>query len=523
MDAENRIAEAVGTDGEEVAIVGTESDVRRWAGRRARIVDLGGGTLLPGFIDAHGHFPGEGVYGHYADLRSPPVGAARSISDIVASLRRQRGDEDEWIIGLGYDDTLLAERRHPTTADLDTVSTSRPVAAIHVSAHLAAVNSRALELLGITALTADPVGGRIVRNREGDPTGVLEESAMQPMLDRVFALSPFDAVRVARDAAELALSRGVTTVQIGYGEKRALGLAWLSRLGLLPVRIVYWPGDALADEVLAGAETLPSVDPDWFRMGAVKLIADGALQGYTGYLTRPYHVAPGLGPHFRGYPRIPREALIRKVGEYHAAGWQVAVHGNGDASIDDILDAFEQAQRAHPRPDARPVLIHAQTMRPDQLDRARTLGVIPSFFSLHTFYWGDRHRDVFLGPERAAAISPAATAQKKGVRFTLHCDAPVVPLEPLRLVWAAVHRRTSSGLELGPQERISAMAALRAVTINAAFQHFEEERKGSIEPGKLADLVVLDRSPLEDPDQIDRISVLETIVGGRSVYRAKAR
>jgi predicted amidohydrolase YtcJ len=252
----------------------------------------------------------------------------------------------------------------------------------------------------------------------------------------------------------------------------------------------------------------------------VKLIADGSIQGYTGYLSLPYFVPPGDDPGFRGYPRIAREKLIDKVTRYHAAGWQIAVHGNGDASIDDILDAYAEAQRRAPREDARHIIIHAQMARDDQLDRMRELGVVPSFFVLHTYYWGDRHRDIFMGPERAARMSPARSARDKGVRFTIHCDSPVVPVEPLRLMWAAVNRRSSSGAAIGPEERISAAEALRAVTIDAAWQHREEDLKGSLEPGKLADLVVLSASPLDQPETIDEIRVLETIVGGETVYRA---
>jgi predicted amidohydrolase YtcJ len=162
------------------------------------------------------------------------------------------------------------------------------------------------------------------------------------------------------------------------------------------------------------------------------------------------------------------------VDRLYAAGLQVAIHGNGDAAIDDILGALEAAQRAHPRPDARPVLVHAQTAREDQLDRMAALGVIPSFFVLHTWYWGDRHRDVFLGPERAARISPAASAARRGIPFTLHADTPVVPMEPLRIVWSAVNRRTTGGAVLGDEQRIDVLRALRGVTIDAARQHFQE-------------------------------------------------
>ncbi|MCP4038935.1 MAG: amidohydrolase family protein, partial [bacterium] len=169
------------------------------------------------------------------------------------------------------------------------------------------------------------------------------------------------------------------------------------------------------------------------------------------------------------------------------------------------------------REDTRHIVIHAQMARDDQLDRMKTLGILPSFFSLHTFYWGDRHRAIFMGPERAARMSPAASAIERDLRFTIHADVPVVPLEPLRLAWAAVNRRTRSGFELGPEQRISAMQALRALTIDAAWQHFEDPVKGSLEAGKLADLVILSGNPLSEP--LDRISVVETILGGRSVYR----
>jgi predicted amidohydrolase YtcJ len=277
----------------------------------------------------------------------------------------------------------------------------------------------------------------------------------------------------------------------------------------------------LADEMLDDGSTFESFDDEWVRVGAVKLIADGSIQGYTGYLSEPYFVPPGDDPDYRGYPRIPRDELIERVKRYHAAGLQIAVHGNGDASIDDILDAFEIAQREHPRVDSRHIVIHAQMARDDQLDRMKDLGVIPSFFSLHTYYWGDRHRDLFMGPERAARMSPAGSAVRKGLRFTIHADNPVVPMEPLRIVWSAVNRLSSSGARIGDAERIGVMEALRAVTIDAAYQHFEEEIKGSIEPGKLADLVILSESPFDQPERIDEIRVLETIVGGETVFRAE--
>jgi predicted amidohydrolase YtcJ len=523
LDAESRVVEALGVEGDRIGAVGSEAEVRRWAGDGARVVELGGGALLPGFIDAHGHYPGAGIYVHAADLNAPPIGAVRTLDDLVARLRERAAETDagDWVIGMSYDDTLLAEARHPAREDLDRVSTEHPVGAVHVSGHLAAVNSRGLAALGIDRNSPDPPGGRIRRGADGEPTGVLEETAMEAVMGAVMRPGLRGSLAIVREANRRALAAGVTTAQVGYASEDLASLVWLSRLGLVPLRLVLWPGVEWMDAVLAGEARLPRTDPLWVRIGAVKLIADGSIQGYTAYLREPYHVPPGDDPAARGYPRYTPDELRQRVAAYHAAGRQVAIHANGDAAIDDALAALEAAQAGDPALDARPVIIHAQMTRPDQLDRMKRLRAIPSFFALHTYYWGDRHRERFLGEARAARISPARTALEKGVRFTLHCDTPVVPMEPLRLVWAAVNRRTTSGRELGPEERIDVVSALRAVTLDAAFQHFEEDAKGSLEPGKLADLVILGRSPLaEPPERLAEIPVLETIVGGETVWRA---
>jgi hypothetical protein len=427
---------------------------------------------------------------------------------------------DDWIFGIGYDDTLLAEGRHPTRADLDRVSTAQPVVALHVSGHLAAVNSLALEKLGYDASTPDPEGGRIRRDASGAPDGVLEESAAESATRALASPGVADALRIVRRATEMYLAAGVTTAQNGFATGAQLrALPWIARLRVAPLRLVLWPGEAEGDALVDGSLAAPQDDP-WVAIGAVKLVADGSLQGYTGHLTQPYFVPPGDDVSFRGYARIPREKLVAWVERLHRAGLQVAIHGNGDAAIDDILDAIEHAQSVAPRADARHVIVHAQTAREDQLDRMAALGVVPSFFVLHTWYWGDRHRERFLGPERAARISPAASAARRGIPFTLHADTPVVPMEPLRVVWSAVNRTTTSGAVLGPEQRIDATAALRAVTIDAARQHFLEHDRGSLEAGKLADLVVLDRSPFDDPASIDQVRVVETIVGGVTRWRA---
>lgn len=521
MDPQRRVVEALGTQGNRIAVVGTEQEVLAWADGDAEIVELDGKALLPGFIDAHGHFPGEGIYAVLADLNSPPIGEMKTVDDIVNRMKERAAEAspDDWVIGMSYDDTLLAEKRHPTREDLDRVSTERPVGLIHISGHLATTNSKGLEILGYGKDTPDPEGGVIQRDPSGEPNGVLEETAAQPLMEKMTSPSLFESLDMVKEANRRYLASGTTTAQSGYAAGALIpALTWGSRLGLTPLRLVIWPGMETADEWLESGERYESYDEDWVRIGRIKLVADGSIQGYTGYLSEPYHVPPGDDPSFRGYARIPPEELKERVVRYHEAGLPVSVHGNGDASIDDILDAFDAANAATPYGEIGPVIIHAQMARDDQLDRMAKLNAIPSFFVLHTYYWGDRHRDVFMGPERAARMSPARGALDRGIRPTLHADSPVVPMEPLRIVWSAVNRKSTSGAVIGEAQRISPMEALAGVTIDAARQHFEQDKKGSLEVGKLADLVILSRSPLDAPATIDQIEVLETIIDGEPAY-----
>ena len=215
---------------------------------------------------------------------------------------------------------------------------------------------------------------------------------------------------------------------------------------------------------------------------------------------------------------MERSTMVEQVKKLHKAGLQIAIHGNGDAAIDDILYAFSIAQKEHPREDARHIIVHCQTVRIDQLDKIKKLGITPSFFPVHTYYWGERHRDIFLGPERAARMNPLKTARDKDIRYTIHLDTPVVPMDPLLLVWSAVNRLSYEGNVIGQDEKISALEALRAVTIEAAWQIFQEDNRGSLEKGKFADLVVLSDNPLTNPEKINEIKILKTFVGGEAVF-----
>lgn len=515
MDKNGRRAEAVATAGDVIVAIGASGELRKLATERTVIVDLFGKTMLPGFYAAHDHFPSVGHLGlHTADLNSPPIGKIESIADLQAALRERMKSvsADRWITGRGYDDTLLKESRHPTRDDLDAVSKDRPIWIVHVSGHLGVANSRALAIAGITRETPKPAGGVIRRDaRTGEPNGVIEES-LGVVTKFLPAYTHPQNLEATAAASEIYLRQGVTTAIIASGDRNSIAaLKRAEQSGALKIRVrsMRMMRTVQLPEAAAGAGLV--------SVGGVKMQQDGSLQGLTGYLTKPYSTGE---TNFRGYALRGREALTAMVRVAHKSGLQIAIHGNGDAAIDDILYAFAAAQREFPRADARHRIEHCQTVREDQLDKIKELGITPSFFVGHVYYWGDRHRDLFLGPERANRISPLESARRRGIRFTLHDDTPVTPVNPLLLVWGAVNRLTRDGKPLGPEQRIGVMDALRAVTCDAAWQNFEEARKGSIEVGKLADFAILTGNPLTTPAiKLREIEVTETVVGGKSKYR----
>ena len=524
MDESDSIAEAISVREGRIEAVGSSEAMLELAADNTQIIDLRGRTLMPGFVDAHGHFPGSGQTVFSADLNSPPIGEVTDMASLIERLsdfaaRRSDG----WIVGHGYDDTLLAEKRHPTRDDLDQISSDRPVAVVHVSGHLAAVNSVALQTLGITESTPDPEGGVIVRDLTSAdgrrPNGVLEETAARAVWEHTLDLGVMDALRMTTQAADEYLRVGVTTASAG-GMPVAVAklLGSLSALNQFPQRVALFPlFEEIGEQLFSGELALDDFAGARVAAPRVKIIADGSIQGYTGYLSEPYYVPFKGDATYRGYPSVSREALFRQVAGLYERRIQVAIHCNGDASIDDGLDAIAAAEQAHPWPDARPLIIHAQMTRRDQIARMAELGVTPSFFSAHTYYWGDRHAAIFMGPERAANMSPARWALEQGVRFSSHLDTPVTPMLPLQGVWSQVERESTGGVVIGPAQRIERMPALRAVTIDAAWQVFMDEEIGSIESGKRADLVVLSDNPLTAADMRD-IKVDRTIIDGATVY-----
>jgi hypothetical protein len=298
--------------------------------------------------------------------------------------------------------------------------------------------------------------------------------------------------------------------------------AAFAKEGGLKIDIVAYPDIQSAAHVIQ-PPLLSLTYSNHFRIGGAKLSLDGSPQGKTAWLTKPYLVPPtGKDRNYVGYPAMTDDQANAFVDEAFKNGWQVLAHCNGDAAADQFIQAVRIATEKYGPHDRRPVMIHAQIVREDQLDAMKALGIIPSFFGMHTYYWGDWHRDSVLGPDRADRISPAASALERGMIFTEHHDAPVAMPSSIMILHSQVNRTTRSGLVLGPEQRVSAIDAIKSITINAAYQHFEDRTKGSLEPGKLADLVILDRNPLSvDPMTIKDIRVIETIKEGETIYKIK--
>ena len=566
-------AEALVERGGRIVQVGPLAEALRLAGPGPRRVNLAGRTLLPGFIDAHGHLPDYVTTWGRPDLSPPPVGTVKTVADIQAVVRRWLAEHPapagQLVFFTGYDDSLLAERRHPTRADLDAVSATVPILLLHASGHLAVANSAALALVKINRTTPDPAGGVIQRDPvTGEPNGVLEETAGYPFLPLIPQPSLAQRLANLEEVQRWWASFGLTTAQDGLSNPGNLELLReAGRQGRLILDVVAYPffkvlGDpatlepklkeveivkpgapwplgsmqANAGREFAGPQAKPlgttlnpagtpvklrvGVYENHFKIGGIKLTSDGSPQGRTAYLSQPYTTPPpGQSADYRAYPVMTQQ----EVDDWVALGWRndipILTHTNGDAAVEQLITAVGRARARYGAKDLRPVAIHAQLARHDQVDRMAAFGIVPSFFTAHTFFWGDWHRKN-VGEERAAGISPLAYAHSKGLRFTNHNDAPVVPPDMMRLTQTAVNRTTRSGFVLGPSERVSPYVALKAITDWAAYQYFEETSKGTLEPGKRADLVILEGNPLKvDPTKIATIKVVETIKDGRSIYR----
>ena len=532
VDDTNPIAEAVAIKDGRIVAVGAKVDVLKLKGENTKIIDLGGKALLPGFVDGHGHCMYVGVQAASANLLAPPDHTVKNIADLQAELKKwAAGDTAKkfpLILGFGYDDAQLQEQRHPTRHELDEVSKELPVLIIHQSSHLATMNTKALKLAGITAESKDPPGGVIRREKDGKtPDGVLEETAFMMAAVKVLPKmgeAELDSLGIA--GQRLYAANGYTFAQEGRSNA-ALDKTWirLAEGNKMLIDVASYPD-------LTFSDTPFGMDTPWYsktmkngyRIAGVKLSFDGSPQGKTAFLSQPYFIPPhGQPSNFRGYPSVPAEEVNRKIALCYEKDWQFIAHCNGDAAGDMMIGAVKDARaKLGTGKDRRDVMIHCQTVREDQLDAMKEYGLFPSMFGMHCFYWGDWHRDSVLGAERAERISPARSALRRDMIFSQHHDAPVALPSAIRILASVVTRRTRSGDILGAGQCIPVGAALKSLTLWAAYQHYEENNRGSIEVGKLADFVVLDKNPHNVPIlELENLQVLETIKAGKTIYSAR--
>jgi predicted amidohydrolase YtcJ len=524
MDEADSVADAVAVSEGRIVAVGREEKVLALGDERTAVVDLKGRTLIPSFIDPHGHFPESGFCAlHRVDLACPPLGEITTLDQVFERLadRIAVTPEGEWVLGVFFDHTVIQEKRFPTAEELDRLSQRHAVVVMHMSVHVCAGNSEALRRAGVERDTPQPEGGHIEKDPvTGELTGLLEEpAAMGPISAAMFNTAGERFREGLRWAAHEYASHGVTSAQNAWANASLIQeFKAAAKDGEPKIRMTVLPDAHLEPDILAGRIDLSVSDARHLKFGPRKLFSDGSIQVFTAYMSEPYHTAFRNDPSYRGYPIYEPEALAAHILRLHEAGHQIHIHANGDAAADDVLEGFERALERHPRSDHRHTIIHGQTLREDQLDKMAELGISVSFFSYHVYVWGDRHKALFLGPERAARISPAASATKRGIRYTLHNDAPVTPTRPLELIWCAVNRLTASGHVLGPEQRITPLQALRAHTIDAAWQVFRDDDLGSIEVGKSADFALLSKNPLEHAETIRDIEVQATIKDGEVIF-----
>lgn len=522
VDADDSVVEAVAIKGDRILETGSSPEILRRVAKRTDVVDLEGKTVLPGLIDTHTHPSHAATRIYEINCRSPPVRSIKEILDMVAAKARELGP-GKWIRGANYNDIKLQERRHITRWELDDVASRNPVFVSKETGHLYVANSRALELAGITKETRDPSGGKIDRNQEGEPTGLLYETAGSLVSSLIPPYTLEEIKQGLRRVWRQFTEWGVTTTHDAsangdsiraYQQLLAEGLRQVRTLLMISVRSDCPKDvDPLEDMVALGIES--SFGNEWLKIMSLKIMGDGSGSGGSAAVYTPQlRGTKGLGLMITDPGEIKR--LTTKA---HQAGIRVSIHSIGDRGIDLALDAIEEANRVKPVPDMRHRIEHNSLCTLKQLRRIKELGVTPSSSIGYMWGIGDDYLENF-GLERARWLHPHRTMLEMGIIAAGNSDYPVSDGNPMVQIYEAVTRRARTGQAIGPEEAIDVMNAIRLYTWNGAYLGREEGIKGSIEPGKLADLVVLDRDILTVlPEEIKDIKVSMTIIGGKIVYR----
>lgn len=526
--AQPAYVEAVVVQGGKIVFAGSDAEAMQRKAGGTVVKDLAGKTMLPGFIDPHSHFMDSLTMADRVNVSAPPVGPASNPEEIVAELKKAATGKGlkpgELLLGWGYDENLMPKGTELTRDQLDAAFPDNPVGVIHVSMHGAVINSKAMEKFGYKDGMETPKGGVILRKADGKALrGLVMETAFLPMFSALPVPTPETEVAAAKAGQLLYAAAGVTTAQEGATHASQLAtLQRVARAGGFFLDVVTYPFMTDLESVwkTSPPETFGKYDHH-LKLGGCKITADGSPQGKTAWFTTPYLTGGPAGEkNWTGEPGLPPDAMKATMKTCYDKGLQVLMHANGDAAIDFLIEAHKFAAGTEPAKDRRTVCIHCQFIRPDQLKAFTELKIIPALFTDHTYFFGDTHV-ANRGMTQASFISPMRAAIDLGLKPTNHTDAFVVPVDQMMTVWTAVNRPLRSGGTLGADQRVSPYEALQAITTSAAYQYREEDTKGSIKAGKLADFVILSADPTRvDPMTIKDIQVLETIKEGRTVYPA---
>jgi hypothetical protein len=509
-----------------ISYTGNLAGTANLKGPETTIVDLAGQTLLPGFIDGHGHYISSLAVANQCQLYPPPSGPAKDVPAIIATLKQFASDraipKGQLITGYGYDDSVMPDGRLLNRGDLDAAFPDHPVRIDHVSMHGTVLNSLALNLYGISAATKTPDGGIIVRKDGSDePWGLIMETAFLPIFEKNEKLSPAQEIEASRAGQLLYAKAGITTAQEGATHLPQLQLMQrAAAAGSSIIDVVAFPFITDLDKVLIEfpVSTWGSYQ-NRFKIGGVKITIDGSPQGRTAFFSTPYLTGgPGGQQNWSGEPAFPQPLVNSMVKKVYNLNVPLILHCNGDAAIDSFLSAYELARAGDFSKPWNVTTIHTQFIRRDQIPKFVQYRVRPSFYTLHTFYFADAHI-TNRGPEQAAYISPMRDAINAGLRPTNHTDFVVAPLDQMMMLHSAVNRTSRSGQPIGPDQRISPYEGLLTMTAWAAEQYGEESSKGSLEQGKRADLVILDKNPLSvAPTAIKDIHITQTIKDGSTIW-----
>ncbi|MFB8342154.1 amidohydrolase [Brucella cytisi] len=512
-------AEAIAIRGNKILAVGKLDDVQSAIGSGAQVVDLQGRTLMPGLIDPHMHF----VFTAFEDWIDVSPITTPDYATVWSKLQKGVADAKpgEWVRAQQFDASITRDAKIPTIAELDALAPNNPFFMQESNGHIAYANSAAFKAAGIARETPDPSGARFVKDADGSLTGRLEEmAAQQEFLGVMPSPTAADMIGRVQRFLDHASSVGCTMLHdcgigIMAGAQDLKILDAVLGEGKAPVRYRGMLVSTIMDE-WEKEGIKPGRGNDLFRVDGIKAWADGSNQAQTGYQRENY-----LGTDARGALNYSFEQVTEVIRRAHEGGWQVGVHANGDAAIDMVLDAYEAVLGKSSNSDLRHRIEHCSVFHPEQMVRMKDMGLSPSFLIGHVRWWGKAFRDRLLGPERARFYDPCASALAAGLKISLHSDWNVTPIEPLSYVEDAVTRVMNEGGDVFfPEERIPVDAALRAVTIDAAWQCHMEDQIGSLETGKFADFAILEEDPTAPDVKIGKIKVSETWMDGTRRYTA---